>query len=215
MRKNAFTMSEVLLSLLVIGIILILTVPNVVVNVEKRTYAAQLGTVFKSVDTAVTNMMLDERVSSLSNSSLFSEDNYNFFNTYLNASRVCGTSFDGCFAENYSSISGEDVDVSDFLLSDENFSYYITLPSGASLGFFKPDAADEGVFIVDVNNTDAPNIIGEDFFAFKIDNEGTAGFETYGEYDSDEDRITDCKDGVNYGIPCFSQIKSDNWEIQY
>lgn len=213
MKKNAFTLSELLISLLIIGIIATLVVPSTVKNITQSSNITKLEATYKILSDAVTKMMVEERITQFQDSSLW-EDPQSFFDNYLTLNKDCGTAYEDCFPNTYKSISGTEVDESEFLLNDSDYVYhYVILPNGASVGFFRKDG--DGAFVIDVNGFDKPNTLGRDFFAVQIDEGGHVGSFDQDTYGDKDERITRCKTAVNYGRPCFSQLQADKWTMDY
>ncbi len=216
MRRNAFTLSELLISLLIIGIIAVLVVPSTVKNVLQGSNITKLEATYKNLSDAVKKMMVEERITWMEDSSLW-EDPQLFFDKYLTLNKDCGTSYKGCFPDTYKSISGADVDESKFLFDDSDASdfvhHYVILPNGASVGFFRK--YDNGAFVIDVNGFDKPNTLGRDFFAVQVDLNGHVGSFDHDTYGDKDERITRCKDAINYGRPCFSQLQANKWTMDY
>lgn len=216
--KKAFTLSELLITLVIVGVISILTVPNVMRNVWNSSNVAKLEATYKTLNDAVKNMLINERTGSVSDSSLF-EDPGKFFNNYMKMIKDCETSYKGCFADTYKSISGNAVDKSFLRTSatNEALAYYAMLPSGASVGFIsdKLSGIGTGSFVIDVNGIDGPNTAGRDLFTVRVYENGSLGTQYYDEYEDIDVRITRCQNGIAYGEPCFSQLQSNNWKMDY
>ncbi len=216
MRRFAFTLSELLIALVIVGVVAVLTIPNVTKNIYTKSNVAKLQATYKTLSDAVTNMMVEERINNLDDSSLFSDTKGDFFSKYLKVTSDCGASYVDCLPDTYKSIYGEDVDESEFLFADEDStdSHYAKLPSGAVVGFFKK-GTDQAIFVVDVNGKDAPNVVGLDLFAFGVYSDGSLGTSYYDEFDDIEVRRNNCLNGVDYGQPCFSELQASGWVMDY
>ena len=66
MKKKGFTLTEILLSVLIIGVISSITIPTVAKNYKFRTYAKKLAVVKADVETALSSMIAAEGVNDLS-----------------------------------------------------------------------------------------------------------------------------------------------------
>ena len=66
MKKKGFSLTEVLLSVLIIGVISSITIPTVAKNYKFRTYAKKLAVVKADVETALSSMIATEGVNDLS-----------------------------------------------------------------------------------------------------------------------------------------------------
>ena len=70
-RKFAFTLAEVLVTLGIIGVVAVLTVPNVISNYQKKVYVTQLQKAYNQISNALELLMVDEEVDNLNDTSLF------------------------------------------------------------------------------------------------------------------------------------------------
>ena len=66
MKKKGFSLTEVLLSVLIIGVVSSITIPTVAKNYKFRTYAKKLAVVKADVETALSSMIATEGVNDLS-----------------------------------------------------------------------------------------------------------------------------------------------------
>ena len=58
--KKAFTLSEVLVTLSIISVIAVLTVPSIVKNYRYKMYSTQLQKTYSQIQTAIKTVMEDE-----------------------------------------------------------------------------------------------------------------------------------------------------------
>ena len=233
MRKLAFTLTEILITLTIVGVVAVLTVPNISKNIYTKSDIATLQSTLKNITDSVKTMMIDERVTRISDSSLYISTMNNFFDKYLKVIQVCNIlDPSNCFAEEYKSISGKtyplEQDVS-YAFQVTDISPIATLPSGASIIFgdneqlfvrandnFKDvDGNSVNVFLVDVNGPKPPNVIGVDFFAFQMDDRGHVG---YFKRIPDQDLVWNsvrksCREGNDYGISCAYVLQANNWDV--
>lgn len=66
MKKKGFSLTEILLSVLIIGVVSSITIPTVTKNHKFRTYAKKLAVVKADVETALSSMIATEGVNDLS-----------------------------------------------------------------------------------------------------------------------------------------------------
>ena len=232
MKKFAFTLSEILITLTIVGVVAVLTVPNVAKNIYTKADIANLQSTLKNINDSVKTMMVNEHVTHIVDSSLSNSEMNGFYNKYLKTNKLCDNTED-CFATKYASFNG---DVYSFVQNvDSNVTVYditpiATLPSGVALLYVNKDEdfvtnVDEfkdshgnflNVFVVDVNGVKPPNIIGVDLFSFGMDDRGNIGY--FGAIPEDEDAMSDlrdtCRSGDDYGMSCAYLLQEGSWDAK-
>ena len=231
MRKFAFTLTEILISLSIIGVIAVLTVPNISNNIYGKADIATLQSTLKTLNESIKTSMVNQHVSDVRDLDLFDEDiaqeegtepQYKFYNKYLKVTKFCDY-FEDCFAKEYSTISGEstlglgdlitDLDTGDIKIKT------VILPSGASLLFVEDtetsivksldkDSNLLSMFIIDLNASKKPNMVGKDLFAIGLDSKGNVGFLS----EITDDEYTNCVNGTDYGYSCLYFIEDAGWK---
>ncbi len=212
--KKAFTLNELLISLAIIGVILIITVPIVFSHFSKKSQVAALQRTYTAFTNAVKLMMIDERVSSISKTSLYYassttssvEDTAGaFLQNYFKVSKDCGTEPDKCFASSYVNLEKKSV-----ALPPENDAYCVSISTGASICLTPPGFDGKvGKVWVDVNGPLKPNIGGRDLFLFYIYSDGFIGdrISTAGTFE-------ECR-ANKYGSGCFNRVINADWTMDY
>lgn len=207
-----FTLSEVLISLAIIGIAAMLTLPTVRANYQKKTQVAGLQRVYTLMADSVKMLLVDERAKNVYESSLRknSSDSLEdtagqFLNKYFRVVKDCGTSPTGCFATAYTNLNGAAVTV------PATNVYCVVIANGASICVSPLDENDAvfGTVITDVNGAAKPNISGRDLFMFHIYRDGFVG-----DRGSKWKDITNCKSST-YGFGCFNRIVNSDWKMDY
>lgn len=136
-KHFGFTLSEVLITLGIIGVVSAMTIPSLVKNYQRQVYVTQLRKVYNEVGQAVQAYMTDNRLVSMSESRLVGNqaEMVNFVNTYFKTAKDCGTRYyqagSPCFAEIYTSLD----DTATVNLTERQCMKVITTPSGAALCF--------------------------------------------------------------------------------
>ena len=210
--KKAFTLNELLIAIAIIGVILIIAIPIVYSHFNKKSQVVGLQRAYTAVTNAVKLMLIDERVKSISKSSLYvdaAEDTVEntagkFLKKYFTVTRDCGTAPGDCFANSYSNLIKEPV-----ALPDSGKSYCVKTSMGSSICIEPPDEAIAARVLVDVNGESRPNVAGRDLFLFYIYKDGFIG-----------DRVSDASDVVvcrenAYGSGCFNRIINSDWSMDY
>lgn len=216
MKKFAFTLTELLIGLTIVGVVAILTIPNVTKNIFARSNITKMEATYKILDDAVQKMFTEEHVSYIGDTSLLPLP-ISFFYRYLSLSKQCGIEPSDCFAPSYKSIDGAETALKDFMPNSlqKNLVNYAILVNGASVGYImKTSDKSSAIFLVDVNGKEVPNVFGRDLFSVYIDSEGNVGTPKYDLMD-EATRLEKCKDGTDYGQPCVAHLQANGWELDY
>ncbi len=179
-KQSAFTLSELLITMSIIGVIAILTVPNIVRNIFKDSYHSKALAVQENVVKAVRSFIVSERLVDLEDSAIY-KDKGSFLNNYLKITKDCTTTGTECFNTTYKISSTETEDLSNLFSADNK--YYVIMNTGASLGLLTGGTIppNQVYAIVDANGKSAPNVFGVDMYMFSILTDGT---------------VSDLKDGI-------------------
>ena len=100
MKKYGFTLSEVLVTLGIIGVVAALTVPSLMQNAQKRVLVTTLRKVHSELSQAIQNAMSDKYAVEISDAGIFKDQSsvQAFFQDYLKTSQIngkCATLKDG------------------------------------------------------------------------------------------------------------------------
>jgi len=77
MKKNAFTLAEVLITLAIIGVVAALTVPTLIQNYQKRAMASALAKTITLLDTGFRKMFAEEGLQDITHGELYRGSNMN------------------------------------------------------------------------------------------------------------------------------------------
>lgn len=218
-HKQGFTLSETLITISIIGMVSILTLPNLINNYQNKSYVAQLQRFYKSLSYAANQCMVDERTDNLEETILGKDDGAKkFLKKYFVIVKTC-ESVDECFADTYRSLDSS-VSESPGLESDTD-SYCVALNTGARVCMSQMHVDENSekhgtsFVLLDLNGTKKPNIAGRDFFGFYLYSDGkiadyyvTQTKETY-------DIRCSNNSGIVYGGHCLEKIISDGWKMDY
>ena len=160
--KKGFTLTEILITLAILGIVSILTVPNFTRGMYKKTMIATLKSTYSQLQTAITTKMADDGVYTWNDVLPDSDDELpdfaqSFLTDYLDVAKICN-SYDECFGP------GE----------DDNFAYghAVLLNNKAAVYLENDGFSDRISFKIDVNGPANPNKIGVDKFRIIYDLKG-------------------------------------------
>ncbi|MDR1168252.1 MAG: type II secretion system GspH family protein [Heliobacteriaceae bacterium] len=223
-KRTAFTLAEVLITLGIIGVVAAMTMPALITNYKKAETITRLKKAYSIVQQAI-------KLSEAENGPIVDWNvtlkGHDFFETYikdfvqyteeldntslsskvqrklLNGSNYTGTTFTGANATSF------------FLLD------------GAMVTLNLNSTADNGLWVgLDVNGLAKPNQIGRDTFLFfcspvhglqPVGGKGIPAQYSYGEYSHDKIIGTNHNDSCNKtksGYWCSALIMNDGWEIK-
>ncbi len=229
-RKFGFTLAEVLITLGIIGVVAVLTVPNIVSNYQKKVYVAQLQKVYNQISNAVSLLMVDEEVDNLNdtylscisgeeeNAGFCNERGVEFLKKYFKVSKDCTNPSSECLLPAYKNIDGTDGYMLDRL--SETGSCVITSSNYIiCVSYFSNNSNPQRpmTVFVDVNGLKKPNVLGRDAFNFDVNYQGEIA-ESFDKND-DVQKFTDptnCPSNPQlYGLGCFTKIINDGWKMDY
>lgn len=176
--KNGFTLAEVLITLVIVGVIAAMTIPTVINNTKKQEYVSRLKKTYSALSQASAKIIAEE--GSAVNWATSTETIYNLLKKNLVNVKECGTG-SGCFQGEYK--WKDNTTAHDF---DSANRYKFTLADGAFVSMTK-DYGDFSstcsanlsgsvnvcqIILVDINGAKKPNKVGQDTFAFVLKNDG-------------------------------------------
>lgn len=198
-KKFAFTLSEVLVTMGIIGVISALTVPTLVNNYQRKAQALQFRKTVTDIGNAVDMLITEEGKSKFSATTYYNNLD-GFVRDKLKTIKTCSKDeTNECFAnENYNTING----AAGSAFTCEGNSY--VLASSAAICMTKSGTSVK--VNIDVNGQDGPNIGGRDMFIFMINSNG----EITGT--GNEDTCTTS----NFGDGCYDLLaEENNWKMNY
>ena len=166
-KKSAFTLAEVLITLGIIGVVAALTLPTLIQNHQKQVYVTGLKKAYSNIQNAFSKAMLDEGITDWKQSECYSSSNYEacLNNLKKQFKIVSTTPMEGPTPGG--SIWGYNNVLADFTTSDgvmyKLYDEWVT-DFGCMTGF--PVLK---YFFVDVNGLKGPNQFGRDKFVFEVD----------------------------------------------
>ncbi|CDE92760.1 TPA: prepilin-type N-terminal cleavage/methylation domain-containing protein [Candidatus Gastranaerophilales bacterium HUM_6] len=220
--KKGFTLSEILITLTIVGVVAALTVPAVMKNYRNKMYTAALQKTYNQLSDATIAIMNDEHVDDFyetrARSCVKSDGNINgdctegltyFLNNYLEPIRKdCGKGgklcIGGLSSDSYKTLSGKNA-------GTVGGQYCIQTAKGATIcGFFNGGNTCMSL-AVDVNGAEGPNVTGRDLFSMDVQNDGTIS-----DYSSGCGHLADKPFVLNnsFGAPA-TNCSNDNANVIY
>lgn len=214
----AFTLSELLVTLSIVGVVSALTVPTMINKYQAQANVTQLRKVYFDLSQAIDLLLTDEGKNSISATSL-KDDPGIFLKKYLRINQDCGSNLTPCFANSYKNInSGSSVN----LVCNGKGKTVLTTAGYAVCIYNLNNVPD---VLVDINGPEKPNIAGRDLFTFSIYSDGSLD-ENMSPLDKINMSADDMKQRRNdmaakclstdyNAIGCFSKILNANWKMDY
>lgn len=237
MNKKAFTLTELLVALGIIGAIAALTIPSLMKDINKKILTNQIKNTIASIQLLVTDQMVSHHTKTLSDTDFASPSSL-LTSTNFEIAKTCSSNEDKDCWGSYRTIY--DPMTTSVPYSDANVSV-IKLKNGTTIGYKSdsstlnlPDSVTEtalGKFFIDVNGPDDPNIAGRDYFIAyltksgrivgyggkkeKTDSEGNT------ERDGDGNPVLiniKCAEEKSVELAanaCFENLLGENWSMNY
>ena len=216
MKKLAFTLAEVLITLGIIGVVAAMTIPTLITNFQKRTTVAKLKRAYSVMKQAY--LMSYDQVGDPAADEAFSMGIDSYFKTYW-APYIKGTVCKNYKECGYSSgspwIAANGSKVSTVVVApaarttfytNDGFLYVVFVYEHGSNGHYA-----SSYVICDINGGKGPNQLGKDVFYFqRIADEKGNDMQFYGYNSSDADVNKSCK---GTGHLCAEKIRRDGWKI--
>lgn len=222
--KMGFTLSEVLVTLAVIGVVFVLTLPQLIQNYKKKVYVTQLHSVYNLLSQALLAYQTDSNAVNLVEAGLQSQEAAEeFILNYFKVVETCETtSGTPCFAGLYKTISGKTI----LVTNTKSKSYRLANGTAIRATYNgEYNTANNGfiTMAVDVNGSKAPNTRGRDYFVLHLySNRVIDDAELFGSHYGPPSREarermfnTYCLTNTQLSYGCFGKILNDDWEMNY
>jgi prepilin-type N-terminal cleavage/methylation domain-containing protein len=180
-KQKAFTLAEVLITLLIIGVIASLVIPAIINDTQKQELYTSFKKEYSNIGNAAKLMMSDNGGSFVG---MFDDqsDMMNDFGNYLVFTKKCSAGLQGCFYTGTSSwkvLSGQDgwfsfTDYPTAIMNDGSFIRFYFASSDCSMSYGAGSYAQYscGWIDVDVNGPKKPNVLGRDIFRIFVTRTG-------------------------------------------
>ena len=186
LQRRAFTLAEVLITLVIVGVVVALTIPVTVAKYHEQQTIQALKVTYSSFAQAfrkaeAENGPIETWDLVAPDSSVGAWNIYNNIIPALSILKTCGKSAD-CFADNYLTLQGDvttlqpknhPCTVRGMLSNGVSFAVW---SNGVCNGGFYSDMC--GILDVDINGYKKPNRFGYDYFSFKITPNGLIPYGT-------------------------------------
>ena len=173
MRKRAFTLTELLIALGIIGTIAALCIPSLMTTINNKSLAIQLQNNVAAVQQAIANQKIIKNTKDMSETAFANETDFYALFQSSKGETCSASSTTKCWGDSYRVIGGG---APTYELVPEGNA--IRLKNGATIAYKTGNDDAYGnkqlcEIFIDVNGADEPNIVGRDLFAFFISKNGT------------------------------------------
>ena len=227
-RRVAFTLAEVLITLGIIGVVAAMTMPSLINNYQKKQTVTQLKKVYSELSQAAEMAKFEYGDPSLWDYSISSSD---FFKKYLSSYMEISNTTVGTARQHGIKYYGTSGAEEKGLIHLYDNAEIITLPSGTQIFAYSiiPSTSALSIkrksFTIDLNGFKRPNKFGRDLFSLSVTEKGVRPMS----YDDNEssavvrtrDEFRDGPSANNYqcnkqgrGMWCAALIMADGWEIR-
>lgn len=188
-KNNAFTLAEVLLTLVIVGIIAALTIPALLVNVQKQQYVAGFNKTYSFLNELRNKIILDKG-SLEGNLGINTNQMINTFGQYLTYSKIClaGQNIGECFHDGASAVKtlhGGNWNVGTINEASAKLTngmiFFLSGPNPNCNGaHFTKNGTNQSciVFYIDQNGFSSPNTYGRDIWVFVMAKDGVYPYGT-------------------------------------
>ena len=182
---NGFTLAEVLITLVIIGVIAALTIPTAINNMKEQEFKSQFKKTYSTIVQAMNKTELNDfygyaqcyyGVDGVENQMTECPAFFDAFAKNLQVQKVCrGNSLaDGCVPvyKSYNTASGCSY-FNENNISNNNHTF--VLSDGQIIIPWRVNAGGMALFLVDINGHKGPNAYGKDLFSFSLLRSETSG----------------------------------------
>ena len=220
--KKGFTLSELLMALTIVGVIATLTVPVLMNNVHNKMFANQVKNMAATIEQLAQDELIAKRTRDLSDTD-FGDPEKLLSDDHFSIAKSCTSdeSLTKCWKTN---ATGKDKVTYKNLKRSGNPVVYdgkktIILKNGVMLLYFPESGTNNkcGVFEIDVNGNDKPNMAGRDLFAFYIDTKGHIFSLSSLQNLTLQEATSKCKDAGDVFTVwhCYAALADNGWKMDY
>jgi len=206
-KIKAFTLAEVLITLLIIGIVASIVIPNLIEDTRNAELLTAAKKAISSADQAIKLASVDNS-GGFGTYNIFDPNAYTKFNAMkskLNVIRECpfgSGSLGKCWAQNGVGKNIAGSNCVRWFVSNQNANYSIVTADGMYWMFYTyTSSAGQAWVAVDVNGSKGPNDWGKDVFCFNIDNARLTPFTYHCESDLQHNDGTPVYSVTEFKVP--------------
>ena len=179
-KTYGFTLAEVLITLVIIGVIAAMTIPTLINKTNNHEYVSRLKKTYSTLSQATNRIIAEEGKprADIGGWATTAENVFNLYKKYLSNTKECLLTT-GCFAGTY-----RHMDNTSIVLTNSTARYNLILADGSVMSVYNnpvsSDCSNSGSgtnnaclsVLVDVNGAKGPNVVGRDTFSFALKEDG-------------------------------------------
>ena len=203
MKKFGFTLAEVMVALVLIGVITSLTIPTFVASNKNRSHATKLAVAVSAIENAFSSMQAVESAQNMNETRFGREPNSENLGRYL---KIIGSNpINDYYGGNnpFRTITGDtNPDISEYTFFETKNGTLIAYDRGSRC------------LAIDVNGGNAPNVWARDVFFFIVGQDGSlnpAGGEIFNNLAPEP---LNCND-ADRGAGCTAELVENNYEVSF
>lgn len=170
--QRAFTLTEVLLAVTIVGIIAALVLPSVVTHFQDNSFNQAFERETKAIESSINGLAVNENKASFFETMMYTdtepesyeENSEKFMKKYLRVSKICGDNNSDCFGSKYYQYQDNDKKV----YTPEFKGSCASLKNGASLCITPQIGGSPITGTIDLNGMKGPNVFGKDLRQFSL-----------------------------------------------
>jgi prepilin-type N-terminal cleavage/methylation domain-containing protein len=209
MRIKAFTLAEILITLLIIGVVASLVIPNLINDIQDQQYKVAWKKAYAEISQATARVMSDNGGTLINFcSTLNTSCIVNNFSQYLSTTKICQSNTGGACMDGKYSLLGNSYFANSAIMDVNSSVFYLSNGSSLLIRWHSQDCTFSinsnrcGWMLIDTNGSKGPNIAGKDVYAISIHQNKII---PYGAIGAAFDNAGDCTSTGN-GNSCAAQF---------
>ncbi len=221
-KKDGFTLSEVLITLAVVGTLAVMVIPGLIKDASNKAMVALLQSTVSNISSAIQTEVVNTRTSNLDDTDIVKNPEA-FLKKYLNVKRVC-TDSEPCLYTGKTQIKHFNT-LGGGTISAATPNVVVLLQNGVAVAIAK-NGADNGSasVYIDLNGITEPNTVGIDHWIFDVKKKTDLNADPpthageMGSRDSYRDNSTTnlkstCKSGI--APACYTLLERSGFDPDY
>ncbi len=172
-KEAAFTLTEVLVAVVIVGVIAALVLPAVISHYQENSFDKAFQRETQTIQSAIDGLAVNENKASFFETMMYTsaepisytDSAEKFIKIYLRPSKLCGDNNGDCFATTYYEYKDNDKSV----YNPEYKGSCAKLKNGASICLTSQIQAQPIAGIIDINGEKGPNILNKDLRLFTLE----------------------------------------------